>query len=257
MKHCLVLLTAGLLLNSTCDRNPWSLTAVCYGRSDFPASEVYAGGAGLVTVPFAWMFYVLRWPGHIMLIDTGFTNQRLAGVFKIQLTSPLDILQDLGISPSEVTDILLTHGHFDHCGLLAAYPQARVFLHPEVLCRLKQHPPLPELKGWPEPETQLVLLSQSTNIYSFIRFEVWQGHSPGSGSVSLQKGSGRVILTGDEIYLRDNINRQSLSGSVYDPERARAALDYFSTEQQQGAAVFTQHDPDIVPSPAVSLQLLP
>ncbi len=38
-------------------------------------------------------------------------------------------VEDLGYDPKDVQDIILTHMHFDHCGGLPDFPQARVHVH--------------------------------------------------------------------------------------------------------------------------------
>lgn len=51
--------------------------------------------------------FVLRAEGHVLLVDTGFpytADQLVAG------------LAELGLAPSDVTDVLITHLHIDHIG---------------------------------------------------------------------------------------------------------------------------------------------
>jgi len=38
-------------------------------------------------------------------------------------------IKALGLSPSDVSDIILTHMHFDHCGGIPDFPHARVHVH--------------------------------------------------------------------------------------------------------------------------------
>lgn len=59
--------------------------------------------------------------GKKILIDDGNgskLNEKLAAIYKIdsRKSDLISSLQTLGISPPDITDVILTHLHFDHCG---------------------------------------------------------------------------------------------------------------------------------------------
>lgn len=57
---------------------------------------------------------------RLILIDTGMGNKQDSKFFShyhlSHIQSVEDLVQQAGYSPEEVTDVLLTHLHFDHCG---------------------------------------------------------------------------------------------------------------------------------------------
>lgn len=80
---------------------------------------------------------VVKNKGHTLLIDTGLGNKQSESFFKHyepQGPGIVEALQQAGIQPEEITDVLLTHLHFDHCGgavtrtasgrLVPAFPRA-------------------------------------------------------------------------------------------------------------------------------------
>jgi len=84
---------------------------------------------------------LVRVEDRILLIDTGVGTKHLERLSRSyyafhQLTDPAVTLARLGIRPDDVTDVILTHLHFDHCGgttrmddlgrIVATYPRARV-----------------------------------------------------------------------------------------------------------------------------------
>ena len=84
---------------------------------------------------------LVRVEDRILLIDTGVGTKHLERLSRSyyafhQLTDPTVTLTRLGIRPDDVTDVILTHLHFDHCGgttrmddlgrIVATYPRARV-----------------------------------------------------------------------------------------------------------------------------------
>lgn len=58
--------------------------------------------------------------GRLVLIDTGLGNKQSEKFFSYiephGTDTLLNSLQNKGFSPSDITDVLLTHLHFDHCG---------------------------------------------------------------------------------------------------------------------------------------------
>ena len=84
----------------------------------FPGKTVCHGGLGWSTVA------LVRGEGKVILIDSGnFGMRRLIS----------ERLSAHGLTPADVTDVILTHAHYDHvCGMLAlqqAYP-VEYWLHP-------------------------------------------------------------------------------------------------------------------------------
>ena len=82
--------------------------------------------------------------GRLILIDTGLGTKQDAkffGHYGLHGNDSLDgSLARHGFTRSDITDVILTHLHFDHCGgtiakegdrLVAAFPNARVWSNPE------------------------------------------------------------------------------------------------------------------------------
>ena len=87
----------------------WRVEVLIQG---YPGKSKEQGGLGWSTVALA------RGPGgRIALLDTG----RL-GVRKVLL----ERLKEAGVTPAEVTDVLITHVHYDHCENWAMFPRATI-----------------------------------------------------------------------------------------------------------------------------------
>ena len=84
----------------------------------FPGKTVCHGGLGWSTV------VLLRGEGRVVLIDTGsFGMRRLI----------VDQLNRRGLTPADVTDVLLTHAHYDHSINWIMFPNARIVIAAEEL----------------------------------------------------------------------------------------------------------------------------
>ena len=84
----------------------------------FPGKTVCHGGLGWSTV------VLLRGKGRVVLIDTGsFGMRRLI----------VNQLNRCGLTPADVTDVLLTHAHYDHSINWIMFPNARIVIGAEEL----------------------------------------------------------------------------------------------------------------------------
>ena len=109
----------------------------------FPGKSVCHGGLGWSTV------VLLRTAGRVALIDAGtFSMRKLV----------IDGLAKHGLKPSDVTDLLLTHSHWDHSVNWPLFRHARIVLGAVELDWALQQPwgetPVPELyveklETWP------------------------------------------------------------------------------------------------------------
>ena len=103
----------------------------------------FAGSDDICPVhPFSMT--LVRGEGRNILIDTGIDTDdpvkqeilKSAGIGHAH--SPREILETVGVTPEEITDVILTHAHFDHAGALDCYPNAQFYLQKR------------ELLGWNE-----------------------------------------------------------------------------------------------------------
>jgi len=128
-------------------------------------------------------------------------------------------LRALGIAPSDVRLVVLTHLHIDHDGGLAAFPKAR------TLVSGRERAAASGLRGrlggylpqrWPssfDPEPFAFVdgpcgpfaRSQRLTADGALIALPTPGHTPGHVSVVLDDGERRVVFLGDASYSQDNL----------------------------------------------------
>ncbi len=90
------------------------------------AAVLAAAGAPTDRISLDVDALLLRMPGHTVLLDTGMGPPHHGAL--------IASLALAGVAPGEITDVLITHGHFDHVGGLLthagapAFPRARVWV---------------------------------------------------------------------------------------------------------------------------------
>ena len=74
---------------------------------------------------FVW---VLRRSDCTFVVDTGFGKEAAARRRRDWLRCPVESLRLLGVDPEKITDVIVTHLHYDHAGNLDKLPRARFHL---------------------------------------------------------------------------------------------------------------------------------
>jgi glyoxylase-like metal-dependent hydrolase (beta-lactamase superfamily II) len=128
------------------------------------------------------------------------------------------MLRRLGISPSDITDVVLTHGHWDHVGGVTRFPEATVWMSAAELEEMQTR--LADGATWNEGYRleDLRVLSDLVRggrlrevrdeiaISRSVRLVRAGGHTPGMLAVVIGEGGvPAVVLAGDNAYLYRNL----------------------------------------------------
>ena len=76
-------------------------------------------------MPMDYFVWLLRAPGHVVLVDTGFNAQMAQLRKRTLMQCPIEMLAELGVAPQDVNDVVLTHLHYDHAGNIDKLPAAK------------------------------------------------------------------------------------------------------------------------------------
>ena len=91
--------------------------AVRYGHHDRPAHENYIGGDPQdILEPLAYFVWVIKGTNGTFIMDTGFDPAMAAKRGRVIVKPVADGLKAIGIDPEHVTDVIISHLHYDHCG---------------------------------------------------------------------------------------------------------------------------------------------
>src|SRR6516164_9250402 len=110
----------------------YEVYAVRYAKLlDFPVRALVQGAEPGRKLDIAMTLWVLRGPdGRTVLVDAGFYRPQYLreGSGVADYTRPDRALGRLGIKPEEVTDVVVTHMHWDHADGVDLFPKARVWI---------------------------------------------------------------------------------------------------------------------------------
>jgi N-acyl homoserine lactone hydrolase len=208
----------------------WDIDILVQG---FPGKSVCHGGLGWSSV------VLLRRQGRVALIDCGTFSMR---------NLIIDGLARRGLKPADVTDLLLTHSHWDHSINWTLFRHARIVLGKvEIDWALKQpwgETPVPELyverlNTWPT----LVTANEGDEVLPGMTAHIAPGHTPGCLVFILKGLEKDVIFTGDAAKNRAEL----VSGTTdmtYDAAVSRATIEtiWGHWRRKPGSLVVPGHD---------------
>jgi glyoxylase-like metal-dependent hydrolase (beta-lactamase superfamily II) len=205
----------------------WELYVLEYARSrDQPIASLIAGAFadGVMNVPFS--FVLAKSGERSVLIDCGFMNHgggaEMAAKFDVPWwISPIRLLREFGVTPEAVSDIVLSHAHFDHMGSIAEFPNARLFIQKREYLSWMEAMALPPQYGFltavvhaddlrsafnASTQNRLKLLEGDVdNLLPGIHVRSGEGHTLGQQFIIVETARGRVVVSGDCIYGARNI----------------------------------------------------
>ncbi len=169
-------------------------------------------------------------------------------------------LAALGLACQDVTDVVLTHLHFDHAGglfapdgrggLAPAFPRAQVHVQ-EAACRWAAAPSLVDQASFLpgdaarcEAELDLRLLQGDETLAEGLRVQVTAGHTPGHQLVVVGEGPDTLVFCADLIPTATHVRLPWIM--AYD-QRPLLTLDekkvLVAQAVEEGWALVFEHDP--------------
>lgn len=132
MKRILFLMVGAILLSAACAAQTpeYSIEAIRYATSPgVPVSALVVNGPKDQKVDIAMVVWLIRGGGHTILFDSGFHRDTFLKYFPMQeFLRPDEAVATAGVKPEEVTDIVISHAHWDHMGGIDLFPKAMVWI---------------------------------------------------------------------------------------------------------------------------------
>jgi glyoxylase-like metal-dependent hydrolase (beta-lactamase superfamily II) len=238
-----------------------SAYALEYGHSTgFKYAALVKGAPEGERRPISWFAWLLVGKGRRVLVDTGFTDRELAKRFRFDRFETVpSVLGRLGVEPAAITDVILTHAHWDHVGNLAPYNNARFWMQRDELAwaRKKVGPERPrragvrledvEALGALEAAGRLSLIDGEREIFPGVRAHVGARHTARIQWLEVATGgpAGTVVIASDIAYLYENLDRRIPPGASADPRRDLEQIERMLGVVSSPRFVIPGHDPEV------------
>ena len=202
----------------------WDVHVIEFARSkDQPLIDLVNGAPPSTVLDLPFGFVLAQNGDRNVLIDTGFLNEGSGAEFSKKFgipdwISPVRMLEELGVKAGDITDIVLSHAHFDHMGSIGEFPEAALYIQKSELLSWYEAIALPKrfahLTAIIDPDNLRQALEASIehrvtlvdgdkdNVLPGIHVRLGSGHTIGQQFVLVDTPAGRRVISGDCVYSR-------------------------------------------------------
>ncbi|MGB8524259.1 MAG: N-acyl homoserine lactonase family protein [Candidatus Acidiferrales bacterium] len=212
----------------------YSIQAIRYASSPgVPASELVVGGPKDVKIDIAMVVWLIRGGDHTILFDSGFHRDTFLKYFTMtDYLRPDEAVKTAGVKPEEVTDIVISHAHWDHIGGIDLFPKATIWIQKEEYRYYTMDAWQPGGQhGGIDPEDVKELLQLNTegrvrlidgdNVEIFPGIRVYTGARHTYASQYLRvEGNPPFVLASDNCYFYLNLSSHLASATFSDADHA-------------------------------------
>ena len=199
----------------------------------FPGKSVCHGPLGFSTIA------LVRHKDRVALVDVGGFGQRL--LLQDRLAAP-------GLGPNDVTDVLLTHSHYDHSINWLLFGRANIVIGSEELKWSVEQPWgetfVPELYVRElEQSPRLRTVGEGDEVFPGMTAHLAPGHTPGSIVFVLDAGERDFVFTGDACKNRAELVSRA-ADMTYDTALTNASIGAIWSfwSRRPGSVLVPGHD---------------
>ncbi len=235
----------------------YEVYAIEYAKLEgFPASALILGADSARKLDLSMMVWLLKGEGRVILVDAGFYRKEFLDTWKVKdFRTPSDAVAAFGVRPEDVTDIVVSHMHWDHADGADLFPNARVwvqkaeyqfYLDPKNQMRTGVFPSDVKMFQAIEKAGRLQLVAgDSQKVARGVTAFIGGRHTKESQYVSVSTRSGLVVLASDNVYTYENMERHRPIAATWDTVSNLAAQDRMVRMAAKPSLVVPGHDPKV------------
>lgn len=214
-------------------------------------------------MPLDYFFWVAKSPSATVVIDTCFPRSTATRRQRLMYRDTAEALAALEVDSSAVSDVIITHLHWDHAGCTDLFPHARFHVQHDELsfCTGPAMRHRYVRKTYEEADVhraiallygqRVVAHDGDVALFPGLSLHRVGGHTPGSQVVRIHTARGAVVLASDAVHLWANIRQRSPFPIVQDVVRMLDAFDTIEALADGPDHIIPGHDPqvaDVFPS---------
>ncbi len=255
--------TERILAATTDSPSGYRIIAVQIGRTRTAPRGLFINDPSLPhRIEISFSFWVLVGEGRVILIDTGFVNRDMISRWHIDgYRSPQEALREVGFAPQEVTDVILTHSHWDHIGGLSLYKKA--VLHVSATAyrnhRRAHDAPFSALFRLADRQGRIQIARGPKSVAPGITAVPVGLHTPDFQYVVVKNPDGIWVAAGDIAPLYANFRNRKPTGQTVSAEKTLFVQEtMLQLVKGDLGHIIPGHEPGIYPSADTkSVQLSP
>lgn len=195
--------------------------AVRYGTlAGFPVAALVAGADTARRMDIALMVWLARAPGRVVLVDAGFHRDKFVARWKpTGYVRPSDALARIRVRPEDVTDIVVSHVHWDHLDGADLFPRARLWIQRDEYERYVDEAGRARERTIDSADAAMLaglraagrvelVAGDSVEILPGVRVYTGGKHTFASQYATVSTAGGPVVIASDNAYLYENLEQR-------------------------------------------------
>ncbi len=224
---------------------------------DFPVQALVQGADPARKLDIAMVVWLIKGNGRNILVDSGFYRDQFFKDWTVKdFMKASEAVTRAGVKPEEITDVIITHMHWDHADGMDLFPNARIWLQRDEYTYYTgeawQHK---NTHGGIEPDdvTALVKLNMAGRVGLVVgdAQEIIPGvtcytggkHTFQSQYVGVKTKAGTVVLASDNMYLYENLDKHVPIAATLDAASNLRAQDRMKQIASSPRLIVPGHDP--------------
>jgi len=261
---CLVLALGLLALGSAptpaAPRPPaWRVYAIRYATIPaFPVRDLVTGADTTRTLDIAMMCWLLDGgPGRHVLVDAGFYRPKFLAEWKpVGYVKPSDAVARAGVAADSITDVIISHVHWDHLDGADLFPNARIWIQREEYAHHVGAGGLPLAPAIDTLDAEMLATldaagrvrrveGDAQEILPGITAYTGGKHTFASQYVGVRTAKGVVVVASDNCYLYENLERHRPIAQTLDSTSNLAAQERMRHLAAAPRLIVPGHDPAV------------
>ena len=241
--------------------------------ANFRVANLIAGADPSRRLDIAMTIWVLKGSdGRIAVVDSGFHRDQYFKQYTVKdFVLPSDAIAPLGITADKVTDLFISHMHWDHAGGIDLFPNARVWIQKDEYDYYTSDAwQSPRTHGGIDPEDVLEIVRRNTQgKVSFVRgddetsisgvtFGIGGKHTWQSQFVTATTPKNTtVVLASDNMYLFENLETHKPISQTLDAASNLRTQDRMKSLASEVRLLIPGHDAAVFDRfPKVSVRIV-
>ena len=227
---------------------------------DFSVAGLVAGADRARKLDIAMMVWLVRGGGRNILVDSGFYREQFFKQWKVaDFVKPSVAIERLGLKADDITDVVITHMHWDQADGLDLFPKARIWLQKDELQYYAGEAwQARGTHGGIDPEDVLAVVKLNTQgrvgLVNGDAQEIIPGvtcytggkHTYASQYVGVNTAAGTVVLASDNMYLYENLEKHVPIAATLDAASNLRAQDRMKQLAASPQLIIPGHDPAVM-----------
>jgi glyoxylase-like metal-dependent hydrolase (beta-lactamase superfamily II) len=230
--------------------------AVKYAERDARRAEHFVGGdAHDAPMPMDYFVWAVVGDGRTWVIDTGFGTLDATARKRRLLRTAAEALAAVDVDAASITDVVLTHLHYDHAGGLDHFPNARFHVQDrEMAFATGRHMTEPaQVHGFTADHVAALVRLVHENRVVFhdgddvlapgLSVHLLGGHTDGTQVVRVETDGGALVLASDATHYYENFESGRPFPIVFDVDAMVRGWGTLRRLASEPSAIVPGHDP--------------